>query len=124
MTQPLCRYCGKPIRKSTRHNYVVRARQPHMTDNAFARYVVCDELPQTKAECQKLVNEQVVSVKRHYQVDKGIASFGTWDGESYVDKFFCNGDHARKFAYKCAAANKATIEYLAAKIEQDKASAA
>lgn len=102
MTAPLCRYCGKAIRKRTRTNWIESERKPHMTNTSFSRHVICDEPPADIAACRKLTNELVVSVQR-YQGGR-IRSFGSWDGVSYVDQFFCNGRHARLFAYAFARA--------------------
>lgn len=100
MKPPRCVYCSAPIRKRTRTNWIETKRKPHMTDSTFMRHIVCDEQPADIAACRKLTNELVVSVQR-YQGGR-IRSFGSWDGVSYVDQFFCNGSHARKFAYALA----------------------
>jgi hypothetical protein len=108
---PLCRYCGGKIRKRvTSVEFVLsgQAKGKSLTPwaaNGFThrRFVVVDQYPRDRAACKPFTNGQVVSVKKNYR-DAGntIAEFGEWDGESYVDRFFCNGDHARKFAYAVA----------------------
>lgn len=99
--QPLCRFCGRKIAKRTTTVWV-----PHDQRETIL----------TIADAQRLSNLQVVSISRtdsdafkrmRREVGRRgeplpkspIRKFSTWDGESYVDKFFCNGDHARRFAY-------------------------
>jgi hypothetical protein len=96
-TQPLCRWCGKRIRKDTDWVYCRDQEPEEKFRTAIGRYVVAS--PKTKAECQALVNETVVSVRRGHnsETKDRIYSFGTWDGESYVDEFFCTGEHAKFF---------------------------
>ena len=43
-----------------------------------------------------------------------ITFFSEWDGESYEDKFFCNGDHAKRFAYVMAGVGRVTVDYAKA----------
>jgi hypothetical protein len=103
---PLCRFCGGAIRKRTRTVYLRdRDLQPHETSGAYGRYLRVDTLPSTIDECRKLTNQEVVSSRRHHDpARKAIAFFSEWDGESYVDDYFCNGEHARRFGYVAAAA--------------------
>lgn len=110
MKQPLCRYCGDPIRKRTRTVYLrERELQSHERSHGdYARYLRVDVLPSTIDECRKLTNHQVVSIKRHRDPERNAVSyFSEWDGESYTDEFFCNGEHARLFGY--AAARKGMV---------------
>lgn len=105
-TQPLCRYCGGKIRKWTKAVFL------HIPDEHTVHkgYIDVEKLPQTKAECQQYTNAQITSVKRFKKydavtdttTDRGIDQFSTWDGETYEDEFFCNGTHARDFAYMIA----------------------
>jgi hypothetical protein len=123
-TQPLCRYCGQGIRKHTERHYVRtekdRGGMPRDTK-------VVPERIRSKAECQKLTNEQVVSVQysedREYNPysyesavkDRYVSSFTTWDGESWEDEFFCNGQHAAYFGYASARAGQAMPAYMKAR---------
>ncbi len=109
-TQPLCRFCGKRIAKAT---------DKVTFGAACSRY---KELkPKTRAEVQRVVNGEIVSFKwamttpadydgshsyrhEHLTVRDYIEQISVWDGESYVDQFFCNGDHARRFGYAAARA--------------------
>lgn len=96
-TQPLCHWCGKPLRKWTHDHDVPK------------------ELTiRTKAEAQKLTNQTVVSLKywetppeQDYdglrftpeeKLAKGrhVYRYATWDGESYraVCGFFCSNNCA------------------------------
>lgn len=117
-TRPLCRYCGKGIAKRTTWKWLVTKQDVALMDNHF----VCEKLPQTKAEAQKLFNEQVTAVKRRKHTDwetdevtdLGIDQVTLWDGESWVDEFFCNGDHAKCFAYLLAREGRCTNSYNAA----------
>jgi hypothetical protein len=102
--QPACRFCGAPIAKFTEsHSVAWRSGQ----------------VLRTIAECQALSNAQVVSVRYHEREPwadpegrlevratspegRFVTGFSTWDGESYIDEFFCNGAHAKRFAYQCA----------------------
>jgi hypothetical protein len=118
--QPLCRWCAKPIRKSTVTVYVKQTPsvndKPHL---GFSRYAYADKMPATKQECQRLTNLHVVSVKRYQPVvntglnygektgDSYIDQFGEWDGESYADPFFCSSACAQQMGY--AACEKHSI---------------
>jgi hypothetical protein len=105
-TPPHCLWCGKRIAKrTTRHDVITYAMWKQSLDNSYAT------LPKTIADCQKLTNEKVVSVDYQYETDDNydrtgrrvVHHYTTWDGESYRDEFFCNGDHAQCFAYAAAA---------------------
>ena len=102
MNRPLCRYCGKPIPKRTT-TVIFEKTQEEVDRHPMSqgwRYVLGQ--PPTKEEAQRLVNETIVSVKRHHADPSVISSAGIWDGESYVDPYFCNGQHAKDFAYMVA----------------------
>jgi hypothetical protein len=106
--QPLCRFCGGKIRKRVRTVWLYtpsQAKGRSLTADDYSRHVVVDELPRSKQDCMRLTNQAIVSVSRGWaDTDGYITRFNEWDGESYVDPFFCNGDHARKFAYAAARA--------------------
>lgn len=110
-TQPLCRYCAKPIKKTSLMVLICRERTQYHSDTLFSRYAHTAEPVKSKAECEKLTNQQVLSVSwsRGSTADYDpapekdeITSFGEWDGESYDDLFFCSGAHAKDFAYSLA----------------------
>lgn len=116
-TQPLCRYCGAAIKKHTVTVYIKAEQGEHdRSYEGFNRYAYTTEKITSKDQCKKLTNYTVASVRWHR--DKGthydnytrhpendhIDLFTEWDGESYVDQFFCNGDHAKQFAYVMARA--------------------
>jgi len=108
-TQPKCLYCHKPIPKYTTHHYVEGAKF------SFGKSPLV-----TLADLRKKTNEQIVSAKYHYEQEEHVPnedythvkrrvsgrrtvySYSTWDGESYIDPFFCNGEHARNFGYAAA----------------------
>lgn len=116
--QPLCRYCGKAIKKRTEMLWCYpEPLRTHSTDNrgvttplAVPRHRV--GVFRTQAELQAVCNERVVSIRR--AEDGTIWQASTWDGESYVDEYFCNADHARQFAYLFARHGSATQAYTAA----------
>jgi len=126
MMRPLCRYCGKPIPKRTTTLRFVDELKSHMTNDQFTIYVV--GTPQTKAEAQRLTNLEVVSVQRgcnpwgkDSQLEY-ITSVGVWDGERYADPYFCNGQHAKDFAYMIAKARPTLgSETWASAIERQRA---
>jgi len=96
---PLCRYCGKPIAKQTTTHYVYE-EQPSHAGGDYVVGVFC-----SKAEVQRISNEQVLSVRYHGPHSSSpdtIWMFTTWDGESYASQYFCNGEHARLFGYAAA----------------------
>lgn len=101
-TQPLCRCCGKAIKKRT-VAFIVDKHPPgpnvHHTNSEFWRHVYSDPLPKTKADCQRLTNLEVVSLRKH---NGDVVHFGAWDGESYDDEFFCTGGCAQRWGYVMA----------------------
>lgn len=107
-TAPLCRYCGGPIAKKTVSHFI--ETDPRYVHHPHQHLVNKGEEPRTKADCQRMVNQKVVSVRRSHE-GTYIRYFSTWDGESYIDPFFCNGEHARLFGYSAARAGKATKSY-------------
>lgn len=104
MPAPLCRFCGTPIRKLTETHWI-RSKPPEGIDT---REYTIGEF-RSKAELQKVTNHRVVSVSyyedteyyRGYGKAGLIWKYSTWDGETYVDPYFCTGDHAKRFAYAC-----------------------
>lgn len=107
---PLCRYCGGPIRKQTHLHWFGRTEENGSSD-FWTNHI---EKPRSKAEAQRLVNGEVVSVSWYRDnpdpAEHYIGKATTWDRESYVDKWFCNGDHARCFAYVFARAGYRTVK--------------
>jgi hypothetical protein len=113
---PLCRYCGKPIGKRTLA-LMCYATPPNTTyidrysgqerPIAVPRHVV--GVFKTKADLQRVVNEAVVSIRKND--DGTIREASTWDGQSYVSEYFCNGKHATLFAYLMAANGQQTNAY-------------
>jgi hypothetical protein len=125
--QPLCRCCGKPIRKWTTHVHIVPERTKYNSgDSSWSRTVVSATPLKTKADCQRHSNQQVVSIK--YTVDydnsypaqpipetRRVYSFTEWDGESYDDELFCNNACAQELGRLAARNNKLqTVAYVAA----------
>lgn len=101
---PLCRYCGKPIKKWTISVYFDR---PENKTGNYSIYRI--ESPKSLKETQRLFNEKVVSVRYHGEGnDRSVWTATLWDGESYEDEFFCNGEDAKRFAYVMARAGHRT----------------
>lgn len=113
---PLCRYCGKPIGKATRAVWFGEQKNDH---TSYATYLMAK--PMILAEAQTLVNEKLVHVRWHKRrtvvdgydvyVDDFIERGATWDGESYVDEFFCKQGHAQLFGYAAARGGQVMSEY-------------
>lgn len=87
---PLCRYCGCKIKKRTRQHWF----GSRMEGSAYSTSHV--EEPTSKAEVERLTNQQVVHLR---YVNGKVWGATTWDGESYRDEFFCKDEHARDFGY-------------------------
>lgn len=93
--QPLCRNCGKPIRKETTSHY----RSMHAGKEGW----------KTLADAQRQFNEKIISHKWSTDEEgKRTAIFvvHTWDGESYSDDLFCSGKCAESFGRAVARQNK------------------
>ena len=103
-TRPLCRCCGKSNGKWTETHFV---RDPHTTTPIRPGEIVGDL--RSKADCQRHANTAVVSVR--YWHDGRVSHFSTWDGESWVDPFFCGGPCRDRFAYVMARAGHCTKAY-------------
>jgi hypothetical protein len=109
---PLCRYCGKAIRKRTSSWHFGASIESRA--EWFNRIPI---KPLDLAEARRQVgNLQVVSVR--WTRPEGAAAWidkaTAWDGESYEDGFFCNGEHARFFGYAAARKGLAMPDYNAA----------
>ena len=114
-TQPRCYWCDKPIKKWTEwHN-----RRNHGDKRDAPLY--------SKADCQRLTNGTVVSIRyedprRVWNEETGdydpaptgekrlASAFYSWDGESYSDDLFCTREHAellgRAIARRAATASR------------------
>lgn len=93
--QPLCRTCGKPIKKVTHTHYFGQGNT-----HASSSYVTFHpgEAPTDRAGIGQFTNQRVASVRWHVSRTK-IERATTWDGESYVDEYFCADTCARAFGY-------------------------
>src|SRR5262245_60556103 len=79
INEPHCQWCGKPLKKAT---FVWWCRpEPRETDRPTSWLGYKYGIFYTRADCQKVVNQPVVSI--HFGPNKTISWFSTWDGESY-----------------------------------------
>ncbi len=107
-TQPLCRYCGKPIRKRTTIVYVVPKLNQYHRSGSMQRYV--EGVANSLADCRRFTNQQITSISYSPLVDayfektgeRLVEKFYEWDGESYADPYFCSGSCAQAFGYLMA----------------------
>jgi hypothetical protein len=84
--QPLCRCCGKGIRKATSHVWF--GHDAGGLQNSREPTVYRTERPRTVEEAARLVNERIVHNSRSR--DKSyINKVSIWDGETWEDEFFC-----------------------------------
>ena len=102
---PRCRACGKLLRKSTSELWFGQSDAQIARDPGRCR----PEKPASRAEAQRLVNQQIVSIgrSRHGYIDHVT----TWDGESYQDKFFCTNRCAMRLGYAAANSGQVLKEY-------------
>lgn len=108
--QPRCRYCGGKIGKHTTTRYFVPEDQESFRQGSLYLDAI-KGTPRNRAEAQRLVNQKIVAV-RYSNPDVGdgrkhgrfIDQVSLWDGESYVDQFFCGGTCVDRFAYAMARA--------------------
>ena len=89
---PKCMECGSAIRKKTER------KSWWITE--------WEKAPKTVEEARSKSNLPMVS-HRWAPIPRGngerfIVSASYWDGESYEDQYFCNGNCAKKFGYKAA----------------------
>lgn len=117
MKQPYCRWCGKPIAKLThsvwvREESVGEPRHGHIYTGKGKRL-------RSKQECQAFTNQIVISVKYTEEregydgpvIGRYVYSFNVWDGETYTDRYFCNGEHAKAMGYAAAEKGWTTKAY-------------
>lgn len=94
--RPKCIVCGRNIAKRTERVIV----QPISADGFNSGNATVHADIRTKADAQQHTNHVVTSISMG---PSGVAwTFNTWDGVSYEDEFFCNGNCARKQAYASA----------------------
>jgi hypothetical protein len=103
--QPYCRTCGRAIKRYTITNFFGYA---NLQNSSSSRYHA--EEIKTRDEAARQLNERVVSFRKGY---RGKAIVGTWDGESYVDPYFCTERCAATFG-RMAAREHPTLQTVAA----------
>ena len=96
--KPLCRTCGKALKRKL--EYIVFQERV----GAFIGRTTRPENPTTRKEVERLVNIPVVYLRRCKQAGKEhlIAYAALWDGESYVDPYFCSNRCAETLGRCCA----------------------
>lgn len=89
---PCCCNCGHAIPKRTR---MIMFGQQNYRDERF------EGRPKTREEAQKYTNGIVTSSRRSAD-GSYLLSVNVWDGESYVDEFFCTNRCAISYAHNMA----------------------
>lgn len=101
-SQPFCICCGSAIAKFTRTEHISWSK------------IKSGEAPRNRADLATLTNLRVISV-RYWRDQDGSAAqrfidrYSTWDGESYVDQYFCDGTCGSRFAYIMANSGHMTV---------------
>jgi hypothetical protein len=106
----LCRYCGCDIPKVTTAHHFRYGGEGGKPVNA----IPVDREVTDRAELARYTNEEIVSVRYTDHGDRfgrRIDTFSTWDGSSFVDPFFCKGEHAKLFGYALAREGRVMAEY-------------
>jgi hypothetical protein len=123
---PRCRWCGKAIAKRTQL-YWVREEPGVLGPQKDHIYTGKGKRLHSKEECKPYTNQVVTSVKytedrEGYDgpvIDRYVWAFSTWDGESYVDRFFCNSEHAKQMGYAAAEKGWSTKAWRKVTTEED-----
>lgn len=126
---PLCRYCGGTIRKRTEMLFCFPEAPPtESKPDKYTGAILKLAVPRhrvgvfhTKAELQRVTNDQIVSITRHHADKTIISAASTWNGSSYIDEYFCSGDHAKRFAYVMAREGHQTKAHAAKAAKKVKA---
>lgn len=129
MSAPLCLNCKRPIAKRTISYWIEPPREAKLAQERFVMMggqkrscgfdaavaakpegtierdhssarIYTANLPRTKEDCKRLVNGEVVSIRRGV-TGEVVRSFGVWEGE-YVDQHFCSNGCAEKFGRRMA----------------------
>jgi hypothetical protein len=103
--QPLCRFCGKPIPKRTERVYfgcapneVERGRgRGEQPANKTRRSATSTARSSRSSIPTPLIDAGDTSI-RTVDVPRYVRSAGVWDRETYIDEFFCKGEHAKDLA--------------------------
>lgn len=117
MLPPLCRYCGRTIKKRTEDVYFNSDR----FHGGFG--LRRPERPVTREEAQKYSNKKIIAIRFDEDRDGRCVSRVTlWDEESFADPYFCKNGCAENFGRMMAAYNKdvSTKTYFK-KLEEQKA---
>lgn len=133
-TQPLCRCCGRPIKKYATTVYVKDdlTKVEWGKSGLGCRQIDVPARLLSKQDCQRHSNQIVISVD--YTIDykddepdqstRRIHHFNEWDGETYVDQFFCTGTCAQRFGRLAADRTKLWTQAYADAIAKQRRDAA
>lgn len=87
-----CKQCGEQLRPSTDHHRL--------------GYKLIPNHPQSREDCQRLTNQEVIAVHgfdtRYEDRWAYVEWFETWDGQSYFDVDFCNDKCAANYGRRAA----------------------
>ncbi len=101
MLAPLCRFCGKTIKKRTRDVYFNSER----FRGGFGVTMV--ERPVTREDAQKFFNEKIIASKFEDDLEgRCVYRVTLWDGETYINKHFCKNGCAESFGRMMAEYDK------------------
>ena len=115
-----CRYCGKAISKATVTHYFGGSRSSYGSDWVKDHM----ERPASREEVQRLVNEAVVQIRWHGEGEgRHVYRATTWDGESYMDQFFCRNVCAEAMGRSAAKFNGVHTESFRRAVEAETARA-
>lgn len=79
-----CRYCGRPCKKKSLSHWFGEVRR----QSDYERFHI--ERPRSRAEAQRLVNGEIIQTRWAEDAEgRYIERIQVWDGESYMDPFFC-----------------------------------
>jgi hypothetical protein len=124
--QVFCRWCGKRIAKHATHVNVREEPSHYDRKSSWNDYIYLGKgnRLRSKTECQKHTNQKILSVSYRDQWiddvnDRYVSYFNIWDGESYVNEFFCSGTCAQQMGRAAAAKGFSTKAWRTAQLGGD-----
>ncbi|TJW14939.1 MAG: hypothetical protein E5W82_09440 [Mesorhizobium sp.] len=114
MTRPLCRNCGRTIRRVFRD---VSFGEQHVA--RYRHHQSFSEFPDSIEEAKRLTGVQtVLSVTWVTDAERWIKRAVVWDGASFTDPYFCGQGCAMQFGRHQAALGAATDTYTKALLRE------